>query len=100
MGGVREPGGGRGALLPTLRWEQIRAHNLPGDKWLVIERRVYDISKWAQRHPGGSRLIGHHGAEDATVRTWRRRPLELCPGGLGMTGWCWPGEPSSGCWSR
>lgn len=77
MGGVREPGGGPGprqgpaqlgAPLPTFRWEQIRPHNLPGDKWLVIERRVYDISRWAQRHPGGSRLIGHHGAEDATVR--------------------------------
>lgn len=71
MGGVGEPGGGPaqlGATLPTFRWEQIRPHNLPGDKWLVIERRVYDISRWAQRHPGGSRLIGHHGAEDATVR--------------------------------
>lgn len=71
MGGVGEPDWGpeqRGAPLPTFRWEQIRRHNLPGDKWLVIERRVYDISRWAQRHPGGSRLIGHHGAEDATVR--------------------------------
>lgn len=71
MGGVGEPGEGPaqpGAPLPTFRWEQIRQHNLPGDKWLVIERRVYDISRWAQRHPGGSRLIGHHGAEDATVR--------------------------------
>lgn len=71
MGGVGEPGGRPaqlGAPLPTFRWEQIRPHNLPGDKWLVIERRVYDISRWAQRHPGGSRLIGHHGAEDATVR--------------------------------
>ncbi|KAM7086417.1 fatty acid desaturase 3 [Molossus nigricans] len=75
MGGVGEPGGGPGpregpaqlgAPLPAFRWEQIRPHNLPGDKWLVIERRVYDISRWAQRHPGGSRLIGHHGAEDAT----------------------------------
>uniref|UniRef100_F6PIK4 Fatty acid desaturase 3 n=1 Tax=Equus caballus TaxID=9796 RepID=F6PIK4_HORSE len=75
MGGVGEADGGPGphegpaqlgAPLPTLRWEQIRSHNLPGDKWLVIERRVYDISRWAQRHPGGSRLIGHHGAEDAT----------------------------------
>lgn len=77
MGGVGEADGGPGphegpaqlgAPLPTLRWEQIRSHNLPGDKWLVIERRVYDISRWAQRHPGGSRLIGHHGAKDATVR--------------------------------
>lgn len=65
--------GSVGAPLPTLRWEQIRAHDLPGDKWLVIERRVYDISRWAQRHPGGSRLIGHHGAEDATVRPGRGR---------------------------
>ncbi|KAL6086960.1 hypothetical protein STEG23_031812 [Scotinomys teguina] len=75
MSGVGEPGGGPGpregpaplgAPLPIFRWEQIRQHDLPGDKWLVIERRVYDISRWAQRHPGGSRLIGHHGAEDAT----------------------------------
>ncbi|XP_048217109.1 fatty acid desaturase 3 [Perognathus longimembris pacificus] len=75
-GGVGEPGGGgsgpraepppRGPPLPALRWEQIRPHHLPGDQWLVLERRVYDISRWAQRHPGGSRLIGHHGAEDAT----------------------------------
>lgn len=77
MGSVGEPGrepgardgpAQRGVPLRTFRWEQIRQHNLPGDKWLVIERRVYDISRWAQRHPGGSRLIGHHGAEDATVR--------------------------------
>lgn len=77
MGGVGEPGRGPGpregpaqlgATLPTFCWEQIRPHDLPGDKWLVIERRVYDISRWAQRHPGGSRLIGHHGGEDATVR--------------------------------
>lgn len=77
MGGVGEPGGEPGpregparlgAPLPTFCWEQIRPHNLPGDMWLVIERRVYDISRWAQRHPGGSRLIGHLGAEDATVR--------------------------------
>ncbi|XP_073073764.1 fatty acid desaturase 3 isoform X2 [Manis javanica] len=75
MGGVGKPGAGPGsregpaqlgAPLPTFRWEQIRPHNLPGDKWLVIKRRVYDISRWAQRHPGGSRLIGHHAAEDAT----------------------------------
>ncbi|XP_012309824.1 fatty acid desaturase 3 isoform X2 [Aotus nancymaae] len=71
MGGVGEPGPQEGpaqpgAPLPIFCWEQIRAHDQPGDKWLVIERRVYDISRWEQRHPGGSRLIGHHGAEDAT----------------------------------
>lgn len=70
LGGRPEPREGPtplGAPLPIFRWEQIRQHDLPDDKWLVIERRVYDISRWAQRHPGGSRLIGHHCAEDATV---------------------------------
>lgn len=96
MGSVGEPGGGprardgpaqRGVPLPTFRWEQIRPHDLPGDKWLVIERRVYDISRWAQRHPGGSRLIGHHGAEDATVRSR--------PAGAG-----WSPARSGGSWAR
>lgn len=69
LGGRPEPREGPtplGAPLPIFRWEQIRQHDLPDDKWLVIERRVYDVSRWAQRHPGGSRLISHHGAEDAT----------------------------------
>ncbi|KAK2100351.1 Fatty acid desaturase 3 [Saguinus oedipus] len=82
MGGVGEPGPREGpaqpgAPLPIFCWEQIRAHDQPGDKWLVIERRVYDISRWEQRHPGGSRLIGHHGAEDATLGRGRGVPLHL-----------------------
>ncbi|XP_029423146.1 collagen alpha-1(III) chain-like [Nannospalax galili] len=47
VGGVGEPGGGpgpggvriAGEPLPIFRWEQIRQHGLPGDKWLVMERR-------------------------------------------------------------
>lgn len=97
MGGVGEPGGGPGPRtgpaqpgepLPTFRWEQIRAHDLPGDKWLVIERRVYDISRWAQRHPGGSRLIGHHGAEDATVRKPGDAGWSQAPAGAWVVGQC------------
>ncbi|XP_053515251.1 fatty acid desaturase 3 isoform X2 [Artibeus jamaicensis] len=75
MGGVGEPSGEPGPRegparlgepLPTFYWEQIRLHNQPGDRWLVIESRVYDISRWALRHPGGSLPLGHFGAEDAT----------------------------------
>ncbi|XP_044537946.1 fatty acid desaturase 3-like [Gracilinanus agilis] len=58
-----EPGS---SPVPTYGWDEIRKHCLPTDKWLVIERRVYDISRWADGHPGGSRLISHHAGEDAT----------------------------------
>uniref|UniRef100_G3VZ42 Fatty acid desaturase 3 n=1 Tax=Sarcophilus harrisii TaxID=9305 RepID=G3VZ42_SARHA len=69
MGRPGEPGpggGARGTPVPTYGWAEIRKHCLPTDKWLVMERKVYDISRWAERHPGGSRLISHHAGEDAT----------------------------------
>nr|XP_006111808.1 fatty acid desaturase 2 isoform X3 [Pelodiscus sinensis] len=47
-------------------WEEIQRHNLRTDKWLVIERKVYNITKWAARHPGGLRVISHYAGEDAT----------------------------------
>ncbi|NXG78036.1 FADS2 desaturase, partial [Baryphthengus martii] len=47
-------------------WEEIQKHNLRTDKWLVIERKVYNITKWANRHPGGHRVISHCAGEDAT----------------------------------
>ncbi|XP_074087760.1 fatty acid desaturase 3 [Macrotis lagotis] len=69
MGAPAEAGEGSGAPetpVPTYGWQEIRKHSLPTDKWVVIERKVYDISRWADRHPGGSRLISHHAGEDAT----------------------------------
>lgn len=60
----------REAPMPTFSWEEIQKHNLRTDKWLVIDRKVYNITKWSSRHPGGQRVIGHYAGEDATVRVW------------------------------
>lgn len=56
----------REAPLPTFRWEEIQKHNVRTDQWLVINRKIYNITKWANRHPGGRRVIGHYAGEDAT----------------------------------
>lgn len=72
MGKGGEKGGGSGepeAQLRVYTWEEIQKHNLRTDKWLVIERKVYNVTKWANRHPGGQRVISHWAGEDATVRT-------------------------------
>lgn len=58
----------REAPMPIFYWEEIEKHNQRTDKWLVIDRKVYNITKWASRHPGGQRVIGHYAGEDATVR--------------------------------
>lgn len=76
------------APMPTFRWEEIQKHNLRTDRWLVIDRKVYNVTKWSQRHPGGHRVIGHYSGEDATVRVWGCRPF------LSAAGWCQePGVP-------
>lgn len=40
--------------LPAYTWDQITAHNRPNDTWIVIDRKVYDISDFAAQHPGGN----------------------------------------------
>ncbi|XP_070313572.1 acyl-CoA 6-desaturase isoform X3 [Odocoileus virginianus] len=65
-GNQGEGASGLEAPMPTFRWEEIQKHNLRTDKWLVIDRKVYNITQWSRRHPGGQRVIGHYAGEDAT----------------------------------
>ncbi|NXG14776.1 FADS1 desaturase, partial [Grallaria varia] len=34
--------------------------------WLVIDRKVYDVSRFSRQHPGGSRVLSHYAGQDAT----------------------------------
>uniref|UniRef100_A0A8D0DKB7 Cytochrome b5 heme-binding domain-containing protein n=1 Tax=Salvator merianae TaxID=96440 RepID=A0A8D0DKB7_SALMN len=36
------------------------------ERWLVIDRKVYDISRFCHQHPGGYRVISHYAGQDAT----------------------------------
>eukprot|EP00063_Salmo_salar_P051034 XP_014025869.1 PREDICTED: fatty acid desaturase 2-like [Salmo salar] len=67
-GGVVGPGGGRGGRggSAVYTWEEVQRHCHRGDQWLVIDRKVYNITQWAKRHPGGIRVISHFAGEDAT----------------------------------
>ncbi|KAG8563757.1 hypothetical protein GDO81_016194 [Engystomops pustulosus] len=51
---------------PRYTWEEVQKHNTKTDKWLVVERKVYNITDWVKRHPGGIRVISHYAGEDAT----------------------------------
>uniref|UniRef100_A0A8C5PXT9 Cytochrome b5 heme-binding domain-containing protein n=1 Tax=Leptobrachium leishanense TaxID=445787 RepID=A0A8C5PXT9_9ANUR len=68
MGGQDGEGCSSSCVKPEARysWEEIQKHNLKNDKWLVVDRKVYDITRWVKRHPGGMRVIGHYAGEDAT----------------------------------
>ena len=71
--------------LNLYSWQEIQRHNQEADQWLVINRKVYDVTGWADRHPGGRRVLNHYAGEDATVRSGK-----LCPLSVPATGWLEP----------
>ncbi|XP_033062008.1 putative fatty acid desaturase 2-like protein FADS2P1 [Trachypithecus francoisi] len=52
--------------LNMYTWQEIQRHNQEADQWLVINRKVYNVSSWADRHPGGRQVLNHYAGEDAT----------------------------------
>uniref|UniRef100_A0A8C4XSZ0 Cytochrome b5 heme-binding domain-containing protein n=1 Tax=Falco tinnunculus TaxID=100819 RepID=A0A8C4XSZ0_FALTI len=65
---MEDPTAGR--ALRRFTWEEIGQRSGRGpeqqERWLVIERKVYDISRFYRRHPGGARVISHYAGQDAT----------------------------------
>ena len=49
-------------------WEDVKEHDKNNDKWIVLDGKIYNISNFMKRHPGGARVIGGYGGQDATVR--------------------------------
>ena len=60
-----------GAVVRTtkrrLDWVEITQHDKQEDCWLVLEGKVYDVTKWARHHPGGRLILSYHAGRDATV---------------------------------
>lgn len=50
----------------VFNWEEIKSHDSQNDRWIVIGGQVYDVTNWSKRHPGGSRMLGLYGGQDAT----------------------------------
>nr|AZL94116.1 delta-6 desaturase [Tor tambroides] len=57
---------GTNGRFGTYTWEEVQKHTKSGDQWIVVERKVYNVSQWVKRHPGGLRIIGHYAGEDAS----------------------------------
>ncbi|XP_056268048.1 cytochrome b5 isoform X2 [Pseudoliparis swirei] len=46
--------------------EEIRAHSLSSDAWLIIHDNVYDITSFVEEHPGGEEVLLEQAGSDAT----------------------------------
>ncbi|WRX11026.1 Cytochrome b5-like heme/steroid binding domain - like 4 [Theobroma cacao] len=46
--------------------EELKEHNKPGDLWISIQGKVYNVSGWAKEHPGGEIPLLNLAGQDVT----------------------------------
>ncbi|MBI4943376.1 MAG: cytochrome b5 domain-containing protein [Actinobacteria bacterium] len=57
------------AAAPTTRYTraQVASHSSTSNCWSIVEGKVYDLTQWVSRHPGGSKgiaeMCGGNGGE-------------------------------------
>ncbi|KAH9839746.1 cytochrome b5-like heme/steroid binding domain-containing protein [Rhodofomes roseus] len=47
--------------------KDVAAHNTKGSVWVIIEKKVYDVTDFVPEHPGGPRMIMNFAGRDATT---------------------------------
>ena len=44
--------------------EEVSKHNKKTDCWVIVRSKVYDVTKYMTKHPGGAYPILKHGGGD------------------------------------
>ncbi|GKV03610.1 hypothetical protein SLEP1_g15886 [Rubroshorea leprosula] len=44
----------------------LEKHNKPGDLWISIQGKIYDVTKWGDEHPGGALPLLNLAGQDVT----------------------------------
>eukprot|EP00238_Polyblepharides_amylifera_P008925 CAMPEP_0196581106 /NCGR_PEP_ID=MMETSP1081-20130531/32413_1 /TAXON_ID=36882 /ORGANISM="Pyramimonas amylifera, Strain CCMP720" /LENGTH=454 /DNA_ID=CAMNT_0041901207 /DNA_START=252 /DNA_END=1616 /DNA_ORIENTATION=+ len=65
------------SLLTELTWQELAAHNTSQDLWVAIRGKVYDLTSYQQRHPGGPRLLQLGAGRDVTHLFEAYHPLKV-----------------------
>ncbi|KAJ3294255.1 hypothetical protein HK104_003791 [Borealophlyctis nickersoniae] len=50
----------------TIPWSEISRHTSESDCWIVLNNKVYDVSRFLSQHPGGAKPILLNAGGDAT----------------------------------
>jgi cytochrome b involved in lipid metabolism len=53
--------------LRILSLEAVSYHCLPEDAWMVVYDKVYDVTEYLRRHPGGEEVMQEYVGYDATM---------------------------------
>jgi L-lactate dehydrogenase (cytochrome) len=64
-------------MAAMLSMEEVAKHNRADDCWLVLHGKAYDLSKFHEAHPGGSKIITNNAGKDATAHFSMIHPPDI-----------------------
>uniref|UniRef100_A0A1B0BNV7 Cytochrome b5 n=1 Tax=Glossina palpalis gambiensis TaxID=67801 RepID=A0A1B0BNV7_9MUSC len=53
-------------MVKQISLAEVKEHNKASDLWVVIENKVYDLTKFRDEHPGGEEVLIEVAGRDAT----------------------------------
>lgn len=53
-------------VLQSISLDELQKHNKSTDAWIAIDNKVYDVTNYIDKHPGGKNSILRHTGTDAT----------------------------------
>ena len=55
--------------LKTFTREEVKRHSSEKDCWIIIDSEVFDVTKFADMHPGGAQVLLDYAGQDVTGTT-------------------------------
>jgi hypothetical protein len=63
--------------LREITKDEISQNNTPESLWTIIDSKVYDLTDFAEAHPGGASVLYQVGGQDATSDFFNLHRLEV-----------------------